>query len=314
MRTPEAGGGSAGSEGPIFSDPTGSQDRCLGAVCETPALPPQPDVPFLGDAGDGWLRLIEADWALGPQTEGYRCIRQTMTRDVYVTAFAPLVPTGTHHTVLEVHRSSVEPDGVTVCGVTAGGERRLQGAGAGTQPTPLPDGVAMKIGAGEQLLMNLHLFNATNDVLRGTSGMRIKVAAQEQVKYEAEVRLMGPLTLQIPRGQVTQGGSCKFGSPATVFSVAPHMHQLGVHAKVVAHSSIGGDRVLLDMPYEFTHQLVYPIAPVQLAAGDSISVECTYLNTTDRTVSWGDSTLSEMCFASVGAYPSTNSDGMPCWN
>jgi hypothetical protein len=312
MRAPEAGGG--GSSDGTLPPETGSQDRCLGAVCGTPELPAQPDVPLLGDAGDGWLRLIEADWALGPQTEGYRCLRKTLTQDVYVTAFAPLIPTGTHHTVLEVHRSSDAPDGVTVCGVTAGGERRLQGAGAGTQPTPLPEGVAMKIAAGEQLLMNLHLFNATNDVLRGTSGMRIKVATKDQVKYEAEVRLMGPLTLQIPRGQVTQSGSCKFGSAATIFSVAPHMHQLGVHAKVVAHRAIGGDQVLLDMPYEFTHQLVYPIAQMQLAAGDSISVECTYLNTTDRTVSWGDSSLSEMCFASVGAYPSTNTGGLPCSN
>jgi hypothetical protein len=60
------------------------------------------------------------------------------------------------------------------------------------------------------------------------------------------------------------------------------------------------------------HQYVYPIDQVQVAAGDSISVECTYLNTTDRVVMWGDSSLAEMCFAGAGAYPSTNSGGFPC--
>jgi hypothetical protein len=88
----------------------------------------------------------------------------------------------------------------SVCGVLADGERRLEGAGAGTPPTELAPGVAMKIAAGEQLVMNLHLFNASQDVLRGKNGMRVKVLPKAQVKNEAEVRLIGPLQLQIPRG------------------------------------------------------------------------------------------------------------------
>jgi hypothetical protein len=258
------------------------------------------------------LRLIEADWELGPETEGYRCVTRTVTQDVYITAFAPLNPAGTHHTVLVVNQTPQDQDGVKVCGVLAGGERRLQGAGAGTMPNEMPLGVAMKVAAGEQLMMNLHLFNATNEVLRGKSGMRVKVLPRDQVKNEAEVRLIGPLQLQIPRGRAVQSGGCRFTSPATVFSVAPHMHQLGIHATIVAHSSIAGEKVLYDGDYDFNHQYVYPSELVPIAAGDTVSVECTYLNTTDRTVGWGDSSLAEMCFAGVGVFPSTNSGGSPC--
>lgn len=303
-------GPQAGGEGL----PVGGVDRCLSASaqCGAAHLPPQPEVPWLGDAGDGWLRLIEADWELQPETEGYRCVAKTVMQDVYIAAFAPLNPSGTHHTTVVVNRTPNTPDGVTVCGVQAGGERRLQGAGAGTAPSELPPGVAMKVSAGEQLVMNLHLFNATKDVLRGTSGMRVKVLTKDQVKSEAEVRLVGPLDLQIPRGQAVQRGGCRFSSAGTVFSLAPHMHQLGVHAKVTARTSSGGDKVLYDAAYDFNHQYVYPVEALQLAPGDRIDIECTYLNTTDGVVGWGDSSLSEMCFVGVGVFPSTNSGGFPC--
>lgn len=310
-----AGNGAAGGGGETFGGSDTHLDRCLaGTSCKAAALPPQPEVPFLGEAGDGWLRLIEADWELQPETEGYRCVDLTVPQDVYVTAFLPLSPTGTHHTTLTVHRSPQGPDGVIGCGVDASGDRRLQGAGAGTEATQMPDGVAMKIAAGEQVRMNLHLFNISKDVLHGKSGMRVKVIPKEQVRSEAEVRLVGPLNLSIPRGKVVQEGKCTFQKAATVFAVGPHMHQLGVYAKIVAHSSVAGDKVLFDGTYDFTHQYVYPVKEVPLAAGDTLSVECTYQNTTDQTVMWGDSTLAEMCFAGVSVYPSANSGGGPCSN
>ncbi|HKU44478.1 MAG TPA: hypothetical protein VJR89_40235, partial [Polyangiales bacterium] len=130
--------------------PPGS-DRCLKEACRTTTLPEQPDYPVLGDAGDGWLRLIEADWQLAAGSEGYRCARVTLPRDVLVHAFSALSPYGTHHTVLMVETQPSEPDGVTVCNVGATGERRLQGAGAGSGSTAtLPAGVAMKIAKGQQ--------------------------------------------------------------------------------------------------------------------------------------------------------------------
>lgn len=293
----------------------GASDRCLGAPsCARPKLVPQTEVPLFEDTGDGWLRLIEADWQLEPQSEGYRCVRRTMPEDIYITGFSPMSPNGTHHTVLMVNNAG-QPDGVTVCDVNSSGERRLQGAGVGTNPTSLlPDGVAMKIGKGQQLLMNLHLFNPSDKVLQGHSGMRVKLAKKADVKLEAEVRLVGPLTLQIPVGQAVQKGRCTFNSPTTIFSIGPHMHQLGVHAKVTAHGAAFGDKVLHDAAYDFTHQYVYEIDELKLAAGDYIEVECTYHNTTDRIVTWGDSSLTEMCFAGVGMYPSTNSGSFPCTN
>lgn len=311
-RTHDAG--SAVDAGPRIT-PAGPSDRCFEGACPPAVLVEQPDYGFLADAGEGWTRFIEADWQLAPRSEGYRCVRKTMSEDVYISAFKPINPTGAHHATLHVENAGAAPDGVTVCGVGGGGTRRLQGSGVGSEPTSLPAGVAMKVAKGEQLMINLHLFNVGQEPLRGTSGVWIKRMNKADVKQEAEVVLAGPLGLNIPPGQpVKQTGSCTLRSAVTLFSVGPHMHQLGRYMKVTAHSSLMGAQVLFDGPYDFTHQLSHELPEIKMAAGDKVSIECTYMNDTTRTVGWGDSTLDEMCFAGLGLYPSFGAGGLPCAN
>lgn len=297
-----------GSTPPLDAEPDGTAahvDRCFDAVCDPAVLPEQTELPFLADAGEGWQRLIEADWQLGPYSEGYRCAYKTVPEDVYIVAFSPLTPPGTHHTTLEIHPVGEEGlDSVTWCaGPAAGGARRLQGSGVGTRPVDMPPGVAMKVAKGEMLAMNLHLFNVGDAVLTGRSGMWVKTVPTETGVQMAEVVLAGPLSLNIPQGRSTQSGRCTFHRPATIYSLGPHMHQLGAHMRVTAHSSVSGERVIYDATYDFSHQLVYPVELVEMAAGDWLSVECTYENTTGSMVFWGDSSLAEMCFVNVGRFP-----------
>lgn len=281
-----------------------SRDRCFEDGCDPVVLPTQADLPFLDDAGDGWQRLMQADWQLGAHSEGYRCAYKTVPEDVYIVAFSPLTPPGTHHTTLEIQASGVGPDVVTWCeGPPADGARRLQGSGVGTKPVELPQGVAMKVAKGERLVMNLHLFNVGDTILSGTSGMWIKTVPAETAVQLAEAVLAGPLSLNIPDGRSTQSGRCTFQAPATIYSLGPHMHQLGVHMRVTAHRSISDEQVIYDANYDFTHQLMYPIEPIEMAAGDWLDIECTYENSTGKTVFWGNSSLSEMCFVNVGRFP-----------
>src|SRR5687768_6546009 len=84
--------------------------------------PPAADAPVGGadaaagsDAGTGAVRLIEADWSLDPGTEVYWCVRQTVTEDMYVNAFLPIGPLGTHHTVLSIETGGANPDGAGQC-------------------------------------------------------------------------------------------------------------------------------------------------------------------------------------------------------
>lgn len=266
---------------------------------------------FLADAGDGWLSLIEADWELAPGTETHLCVRATVPRDVLLHEFTPINPLGTHHTVLSVHPGGAL-DGVVLCGADVSG-RNLYSAGVGTEPWVLPEGVATRVSAGEQLMLNLHLFNTGGDELRGRSGVLVRTLGEAEVEHEAGALLAGPIMLEIPPGRSTVNGQCTFFDDATIFGVAPHMHQLGVHMKVVANSSDAGVVVLFDGPFSFESQLRYPVDFVAMKTGDTVDVACTYENDTDGNVLWGDSSLSEMCFASINRFPS-HGTGYVCVN
>jgi hypothetical protein len=266
----------------------------------------------LADAGDGWLSLVEADWKLDPQRERYICARITVPRDVYVHEFLPVAPVGTHHSGLSVEPAGSGPDEVYDCGPDLSGHQ-IYGSGVGTKAYALPDGVAMPVRAGEQLVLNLHLYNTTDAELSGRSGVRARSVDEHSVQHLAESILAGPLSLTIPLGQSTQTGQCTIADTSTFFNVAPHMHRLGVHMKVVAQRQTAGEIVLFDDAYAFDSQQRYAIDPLMLTAGDVIHVECTYENTTTHMVSWGQSTNDEMCFAGLNRYPATSS-GYLCTN
>jgi hypothetical protein len=67
---------------------------------------------------------------------------------------------------------------------------------------------------------------------------------------------------------------------------------------------------LYDGPYDFFEQRQFA-ASLALKAGDSIQVECTYQNDTQRTVKFGESSLDEMCFLGVYRYPVAG-EGLIC--
>lgn len=90
------------------------------------------------------------------------------------------------------------------------------------------------------------------------------------------------------------------------------MHQLGVYMKVVAKRASGGDVTLFDDEYSFEEQIIHRIDPVEMAAGDTVDVECTYENDTGTTVTFGDSSFSEMCFAGLLHYPPRNAGSFVC--
>jgi hypothetical protein len=292
------------------SEPVSPAAGCTGASCAEPQ-PTEPTVPDNGVAGahaeepEAWTLLIEGEWQLPAGSEGYRCVRQTLQQDIHLAGLRALSPQGTHHTVLGVGPST-GPDGISDCNAGELGQRMVFGSGVGTDSYELPDGVALRLRAGEQLLLNLHLFNATQAPISGNSGTFILSLAASEVEHVADNILAGSTSLTIPPGPVTQNGSCTMSHDVTLISVFPHMHQLGVHMTATAHSSLDGDVMLHDAPYDFDLQTIYALEEVRMRAGDTVSIECAYQNDTDRMVRFGDSSLAEMCFLGLFRYPAAD--------
>jgi hypothetical protein len=253
---------------------------------------------------DGYVRLISGDWSLPSSTETYVCVRLTATSDMYIRSVRPVAPAGTHHTVLMLGAPD-GPDGTNMC-TSALAKPAIYASGVGTETLDLPAGVAVHVRPGQQLLLNLHLFNATDATMTGTSGIEVLEVEPQAVQHEAGVVLVGKAQgLEVPPNLSTQVGRCTTPANVTVFALAPHMHVLGRHMKVsYANASDTGARVLHDQPYSFDEQRFDMLEPqLVTTAGGHLTVECTYMNPTGQTVYFGESSTEEMCYALAFIYP-----------
>lgn len=261
---------------------------------------------------DGWTSLMEGDWSLTAGAEDYYCIVTTVPRDMYVRAFRPLIPLGTHHTVVTRYEGNLA-DGTHRCSVGTNGQSMVYGSGVGSPDFVFPDRVGLHLTAGTRLLANLHLYNASDAPLSGRSGVLIQEATDAEIDHDAEIVLAGPtFTLSVPPGMSTQQGNCQVSNitdePITVFAMSQHMHKLGKHMRSVV--TRGSETITLqDIPYNFENQTFQSKEPsVQLLPGDTLTTYCTYDNTTGRTVTFGDSSDDEMCFTDLFYYPAQGAE------
>jgi hypothetical protein len=267
-------------------------------------------------APDGYTKLIARTWSVPPGSfDVYKCVRVTIPQDTYITNIMAQAPVGTHHTVLSIAgaNNTGGPDGEQDCSVGSLGMVMLYASGVGTSPLDFPDGVGIKVSAGQQIHVNLHLFNAGDDTLSGESGIFVKSQPTPPAQI-AEMVFAGTFAVYVPSNNTPTPitGTCTESSNYSLFAVWPHMHQLATHQKVeLIHNST--PQVLHDADYSFTEQrydLKSPI--VQVTNGDQLRVTCTYLNNTGKAVTWGDSSNEEMCFSGIYRYPALNQGLFGC--
>jgi hypothetical protein len=103
-------------------------------------------------------------------------VRLTIPTEMYITDIEAQAPIGTHHTVLSIASAmAAGPDGEQNCAVGTLGMVMLYASGVGTSPLNFPPGVGIRVAAGTQLHLNLHLYNASDDEISGESGIWVKV-------------------------------------------------------------------------------------------------------------------------------------------
>ncbi len=264
----------------------------------------------------GYTELIARTWTIPPNSfDEYKCVRLTITEDTYITSILPKAPLGTHHTVLSISGGGGTngPDGEQDCGVGTIGTQMLYASGVGTAQFDFPDGVGVKVSAGQQIHLNLHLYNADDAPLTGDSGVMVK-SQSTPPQHVAEMVFGGRILFGIPsNNQPTPiSHTCTFNTPFSLFAVWPHMHQLALSQKV-EHIRGGTTTPLHDAAYDFTHQQWYPRGSLlDVQAGDQLRVTCVFQNNTGQTVTFGDSSNKEMCFAGLYRYPALNEGLFQC--
>jgi hypothetical protein len=260
-----------------------------------------------------FTRLIGRTWSLpAGQPDTYKCVRVTIPNDTYITNIMSQAPSGSHHAVLSIAggNGTSGPDGEYDCGVSTLGTVMLYASGVGTSPLDFPAGVGIKVAAGTQLHLNLHLYNASDAAISGDSAILVKQQSTPPPTL-AEMVFAGKFLFQIPNNNqpYTTSGGCTANRDYTLFAVWPHQHKLGTHHKFEIVRN-GTATVLHDDAFGFEEQNYYLMSPeFQVLQGDQIRTTCTWVNNTGGNVGFGDSSDQEMCFTGLYRYPAPQTGG-----
>lgn len=251
-----------------------------------------------------WGALLGAERTLPAGSEQYYCVRKTVQREYWVTGFRPSTNLGIHHTLLTL-ADGKQPDSSFECDGATNGTVVIFASGVGTAELDLPTDVALHVPAGSQLLLNLHLFNATTSPITTDVNIEFKSMDPTKVQQEAEVILAGKVDgLVVVPGMSTQTGTCTMPGSSKIYALMPHMHNYGIHMKATAHMAGGGTALLMDRNYNF-HNQSYGILDTALDVqkDDKITVDCTYDNTSQQAVMFGPHSTDEMCYSMIYRYP-----------
>jgi len=283
---------------------------CSGGASSGDDAMPGPDGGVTGDGGGGAdapagsFRLIESAFTLEADgDEKWQCQRKTLTEDVWISRFTPVAPVGTHHTLLAIDHDP-DADGTSACQVSLQSDWTvLFASGLGSPPLNMPDGVAVHLQAGQQIVLDLHLYNFSSTPIAETSAIDVITADPAAIHDEAQVVLVGPFNFSFTGvGEHFVDSTCTIHGSTNFFAVFPHMHQLGTHAKV--DLTIGGTtQTIYDEPYDFEQQWFREYEPMPMHDGDTIAIRCTYYNPDNTEIHFGESSNLEMCFAISYRFP-----------
>ena len=266
------------------------------------------DVPAPMAAIDG-QHLIAGDYTLQPGDEKYLCYTffSPSERAVAITEVAATSGLGTHHiavfqTIRFEDRDAFEcPEFVRL------DWQPIWAGGTGSPALTMPAGVGFEILPGTQYLVQLHLQNASDQVITDRTEIALRYAPDEQraSMQAAGIYALGKFSLTIPAGAQdhTLDLECHVDRALEVFAAFPHMHRLGTRIELW-HSTTGADANLLYEldPWPFDDQ---PMDPVDwhIAAGDFLRATCHWDNPGTQPVEFGESTDDEMCFFVMFYYP-----------
>jgi len=183
--------------------------------------------------------------------------------------------------------------------------KMLIGYAPGTSPLIFPEGAAMKVPAGTQIIFELHYTpNGSEQTDISNIGLKFIDAAHvvnEVVGLEAINQ-----KLSIPPGAAAHQvvSREKFREDITLLSLTPHMHLRGKSFRYEAAFPDGTSEVLLDVPnYDFNWQLRYEFSePRLIPKGTVVTCRAEFdnsagnLNNPDptREVGWGQQSWDEM--------------------
>lgn len=188
----------------------------------------------------------------------------------------------------------------------------LVGWSPGKHENALPTDVGVYMPATGQMKMTVHYYNALPGAVaeKDASGVEVCITKKKRPKTAAVMPFAANPVVPGNTQRIENSSTCTVQSsqPVHIITSSPHMHKLGIHAKLTVQRANGKTEVIHDKTFNFEEQTTYPIDFV-VNNGDKITTTCVYRNMSGASVAFGTNTEDEMCFNFALYYPMC---GMSC--
>jgi len=186
-----------------------------------------------GEPGEYTDPTVAAPFVLDPGGEINDCyyLMTSNTTDQYVGGFDFQMRPGSHHIIMNVNPTVQQPEGFATCGANDLTPGLLYSSQTPvydlrTDPAPENQGLAVKVPANSQAVINFHVINTTSKPILREAWLNYFYTDASEVKgIRGNVFLLGGLGFQITPGtSQTYQYSCSPDRPTRILSLAAHMH------------------------------------------------------------------------------------------
>lgn len=227
-----------------------------------------------------------------------------VANDVDVAGIAGFSTAGSHHVILYTTSLTQPPDTYPCQDEEMVFLSIVGGTGldaAVSADTALPAGMVRRVKGGNQVVIQSHWLNASDEPIDGQAAFNVKFEPVSPARIATDFLAVMDTGFEVAPGTSKAGVECTFEERANVWQLAGHMHELGTHIRIAYTPKGGTEQVLVDEAWsktwfdprfvDFTH------APLKVQPGDKLAVECEWTNPHPYAVRFP----SEMCGA-VGQF------------
>jgi hypothetical protein len=246
---------------------------------------------------DDGLAFSTGDFDIEPGQERFLCYAKTLEEDAVVDAFRYTARPGVHHLVF-ARTTAPEPEGFSECDVLFRPTwQPLFIATTADAQLQVPEGAANVMPAGTQLLIQLHLLSTQERTIRDRTVVQMSRSPLAEPEPAGIFAFGSTRVLLPPKQTTTLQSTCTVSRDVDLFAMLAHMHYLGSALRLeMGPSEAALETVYVRDPYDFDNQEL-DLLPLTIPSGYVTRTSCTFDNTRDEEVGFGESSLTEMCFA-----------------
>ena len=235
------------------------------------------------------------------------------TEDVVLNGYDINLSEGSHHLIVYLTTDAAQSDPINCSpftGLALGTDTPIVFANKKDESFTFPDGIAVDVPANQMIKVEGHYINTGATDLQGTGTVTLRTTPKASAPpyQSAGFDFFGTMNINIPPNSTFSTGPIfQQGVAGThLISVTTHQHRLGTEARIWASAQAGDMSSMLTDDTDWSNPSWKLIAPqVDFDGTNGLTFQCDWTNTTDQTVSFGESALNEMCFVGGYDYPSS---------